>query len=60
MFHVKQFQEVTGVSEETLQRLQAYADLLEKWQKKINLVGRSTIADLWNRHMFDSAQLSPL
>jgi 16S rRNA (guanine527-N7)-methyltransferase len=60
MFHVKQFQEVTGVSEETLQRLQAYADLLEKWQRKINLVGRSTIADLWNRHMFDSAQLSPL
>ena len=60
MFHVKQFQEATGVSKETLQRLQAYADLLEKWQKKINLVGSNTIADLWNRHMLDSAQLFPL
>ena len=60
MFHVKQFQEATGVSKETLQRLQVYANLLEKWQKKINLVGSNTIADLWNRHMYDSAQLFPL
>ena len=60
MFHVKQFQEATGVSKETLQRLKVYAELLEKWQKKINLVGSNTIADLWNRHMLDSAQLFPL
>jgi 16S rRNA (guanine527-N7)-methyltransferase len=60
MFHVKQFQELTGVSAETLARLQLYADLLEKWQKKINLVGPATIPDLWQRHMLDSAQLFPL
>ncbi len=60
MFHVKQFQEVTGVNDETLQRLLAYSELLEKWQKKINLVGSNTIADLWSRHMLDSAQLLPL
>jgi 16S rRNA (guanine527-N7)-methyltransferase len=57
---VKQFQEAAGVSDEILQRLQAYADLLEKWQKKINLVGSNTISKLWNRHMLDSAQLFPL
>lgn len=60
MFHVKQFQEATGVSQQTLERLQAYADLLIKWQKKINLVGGNTIQDLWLRHMLDSAQLYPL
>ena len=60
MFHVKQFQESTGVSKEVLKRLQTYADLLEKWQKKINLVSGNTISDLWKRHMFDSAQLWPL
>jgi len=60
MFHVKQFQEVTGVNKETLQRLKVYAELLEKWQKKINLVSSNTITDLWNRHMLDSAQLLPL
>ena len=51
MFHVKQFQESTGVSKEVLKRLQTYADLLEKWQKKINLVSGNTISDLWKRHM---------
>jgi len=60
MFHVKQFQEMTGVSLEALERLQAYADLLEKWQAKINLVGPATLPDLWRRHMLDSAQLFPL
>jgi 16S rRNA (guanine527-N7)-methyltransferase len=50
----------TSVSRETLARLVAYADLLAFWNKKINLVGRSTEADVWQRHMLDSAQLFPL
>ncbi len=50
---------VTGVSRETLERLSVYANLLEKWQTKINLVGPSTMPDLWRRHMLDSAQLFP-
>lgn len=54
------FQRETGVSRETLERLQAYADLLVKWQGSINLVGKSTLPDLWRRHMLDSAQLFPL
>jgi 16S rRNA (guanine527-N7)-methyltransferase len=53
------FQTVTGVSRETLDRLSLYADLLVKWQKKINLVGPATIPDVWRRHMLDSAQLWP-
>lgn len=60
MFHVKQFQEATDASTATIDRLRVYADLLEKWQRKINLVGPATIADLWRRHMLDSAQLYPL
>ncbi len=54
------FQKETGVSRETLARLQAYADLLTLWNKKINLVGPSTVPDLWARHKLDSAQLFPL
>lgn len=54
------FQRATGVSRETLDRLSAYADLLRKWQPKINLVGPSTLPDLWQRHFLDSAQLYPL
>jgi 16S rRNA (guanine527-N7)-methyltransferase len=46
-----------GVSRETLDRLRAYLDLLERWQRKINLVGGSTFADPWRRHILDCGQL---
>jgi len=45
------------VSRETLGRLQILAELLEKWNGKINLVSPSTIQDLWTRHILDSVQL---
>ncbi|MBQ4084630.1 MAG: 16S rRNA (guanine(527)-N(7))-methyltransferase RsmG [Alphaproteobacteria bacterium] len=51
MFHVKQF------SEKTIQNLKKYENLLQKWQKKINLVSTQTLTDVWNRHFLDSAQL---
>jgi 16S rRNA (guanine527-N7)-methyltransferase len=54
------FQRETGVSRETLDRLQAYAELLAKWNARINLVGRESEPDLWRRHILDSAQLLPL
>ena len=53
----ERFQAETNVSRETLDRLKIYAELLEKWQKAINLVGKSTLPDLWRRHMLDSHQL---
>lgn len=54
------FQEATGVSRETLERLSLYASLLVKWQPAINLVGPRSLSDLWRRHYLDSAQLFPL
>lgn len=45
------------VSRETLARLERYAALLKKWNPKVNLVARSTIDDLWTRHIGDSAQV---
>lgn len=54
------FMAQTGVSRETLERLEAYAALLLDWSSRINLVGRSTLPDLWRRHFLDSAQLLPL
>jgi len=51
------FATLTGVSRETLARLEAYADLLRRWSGTINLVGRDTLDDLWRRHFLDSAQL---
>ncbi len=54
------FQKASNVSRETLDRLTVYAGLLEKWQKAINLVGKSTLSDIWRRHMLDSFQLLAL
>ena len=45
------------ISRETLDRLTAYASLLERWQRRINLIGPSTVQDIWHRHIADSAQL---
>ena len=50
------FRRDTDVPRETAERLAAYADLLVRWQRRINLVGPATLADLWRRHMLDSAQ----
>lgn len=54
------FRAATDVSRETLARLARFAALLEKWNRTINLVARADLADLWRRHMLDSAQLLPL
>ena len=48
------------VSRETLDRLRAYAELLVKWQKAINLVAPASLPDLWGRHILDSGQLARL
>lgn len=41
-------------------RLEAYAAILRKWQRAVNLVGAATLPHLWRRHFLDSAQLFPL
>jgi 16S rRNA (guanine527-N7)-methyltransferase len=51
------FRNVFGVSRETLRRLEAYVALLTEWQRAINLVAPSTLAEVWHRHVADSAQL---
>lgn len=48
------------VSRETLGKLERYGDLLVEWQARMNLVGPSTLPDLWQRHFRDSAQLAAL
>lgn len=52
-----EFQAAFDVSRETMERLDQYASLLEKWNPAINLVSKSTITALWQRHFHDSAQI---
>jgi 16S rRNA (guanine527-N7)-methyltransferase len=46
-----------NVSRETLDDLGHYVDLIIKWNPKINLVSRSTLDDIWSRHIEDSLQV---
>lgn len=50
----------TGVSRETLAKLEKLTELLLKWQRAINLVAANSLSDVWRRHILDSAQLHPL
>ena len=47
------------VSRETWGQLEAYVEILLKWQKAINLIGPATVDDIWSRHILDSAQVVP-
>ena len=48
---------IFNVSRETLNSFCEYENLLRKWNKKINLVSKKTLADIWDRHFLDSAQI---
>ena len=57
IFGPEEFAAAAGVSRETLDRLQRYAVLLEDWNSRHNLVSNASMADLWRRHFWDSAQV---
>ena len=46
------------VSRETRARLERYVALLTEESQRQNLIGRSTIDEIWQRHIADSAQLA--
>ena len=51
------FTRFTQVSRETITSLKKYEDLLIKANKTLNLVGNSTIKEIWSRHFLDSVQV---
>jgi len=50
---------VTGrdVSRETIEKLEQYVALLKEENQRQNLVSATTLEQVWDRHIFDSAQL---
>lgn len=56
----EEFAAATNVSRETLDRLKAMDRVLMEWSDRHNLIARSTLADRWERHYLDSAQIAAL
>jgi len=51
------FSRFTQVSRETIISLKKYEDELVEANKNLNLIGKSTIDQIWIRHFLDSAQV---
>ena len=51
------FSRFTRVSRETISSLKVFENKLINANKKLNLIGKSTVDDIWIRHFLDSAQV---
>ena len=51
------FTRFSRVSRETITSLKKYEDILINANKTLNLIGKSTINDIWTRHFLDSVQV---
>lgn len=51
---------IKDVSRETMERLEAFAQLVTKWNPKVNLVSKASMQDIWTRHIEDSLQIARL
>jgi 16S rRNA (guanine527-N7)-methyltransferase len=45
------------VSRETFEQLSQFAELVERWTTKINLISKPSVPHIWERHINDSVQL---
>ena len=54
---ISTFCRYTQVSRETISSLKKYENLLIERNKTLNLIGKSTISEIWLRHFLDSSQV---
>jgi len=57
VFVKKYLRENLGFSDKKIQKIHKYIDLLLIFNKKYNLISKSTEKEIWNRHILDSAQI---
>ena len=54
------FKKSLNVCEKKMQKFFKYIKLLDIYQTKVNLIGKSTRDNIWSRHILDSAQILKL
>ena len=57
VFVKKYLQENLGFSDEKIDKINKYIDLLLIFNKKYNLISKNTEKEVWSRHILDSAQI---
>lgn len=53
----QKIEEFCPLNDEIIAKLEDFVKKLLNYNQKYNLIGQSTIPDIWNRHILDSAQL---
>ena len=56
-YQINTFTRLSRVSRETIRSLNEYENLLIKANKSLNLIGKSTINQIWYRHFLDAFQV---
>lgn len=59
-FGVEDVIRLTGVSRETIGRIEAFLAVLDDWRQRYNIIGPNEGRHIWRRHILDSLQLLPL
>ena len=54
----KYLQDNLGFSDEKIDKISKFVDLLLIFNKKYNLISKNTEKEVWNRHILDSAQIT--
>ena len=54
------FKNQINPGEETIFKLKKFVSILTDQQKKLNLIGKSTLPEIWTRHILDSAQIEKI
>ena len=57
VFVKRYLQENLSFSDEKIDKIRKYIDLLLNFNKKYNLISKSTEKEVWNRHILDCAQI---
>ena len=53
----KSFENLYGIERVSNKMLNRYVNLIIKNQNRLNLIGKSTIPNIWERHVVDSMQI---
>ena len=59
-FGVEDVIRLTGVSRETIGRVEAFLAALDEWRQRYNIIGPNEGRHIWRRHILDSLQLVPM
>lgn len=54
---LSQIKKFTNLTQSSISAIEEFVILLLKENNNFNLIGKSTISDIWNRHILDSAQI---